>query len=140
MTRALTIAAALALAAAMPAALAAQSGQAPPPEQQKAEAKAPSLAGKWDVWVNTEQGGMGSTLDIKIEGTKVTGNLVSERGTVPVQGEAAEGKLKFWVTIEGSGGSMQIGFNGALKDDGSLAGTLEAQGFQANWTATRSKG
>jgi hypothetical protein len=139
MTRALTVATAIALAAALPPALAAQS-QAPPPEQKTEAKAAPSLAGKWDLWVNTEQGGVGSTLDLKVEGTKVTGTMVSERGSVPVQGEVAEGKLKFWITIESNGGSMRIGFNGAPKEDGSLAGTLDTQGYQANWTATRSKG
>jgi hypothetical protein len=139
MIRALTVTAAIALAAAVP--LASQSGQAPPPEQQKPEAKAtPSIAGKWDIWVATEQGGTGATLELKVDGSKLTGTMASERGTVPVQGEVTEGKLKFSITMEGNGGSMQIGFAGALTDDGSLAGTIDAQGYQMTWTATRSKG
>jgi hypothetical protein len=117
----------------------AQSQQTQAPPEKKTEAPAPSVAGKWDVWVQTEQGGMGSTLDLKLEGKKVTGTIASERGTSPVEGEFADGKLQFWFTMQGNGGSMQIAFSGAFKEDGSLAGTIDVQGYQLPWTATRSK-
>ena len=66
--------------------------------------------------------------------------ITSERGTAPVEGEFAEGKLQFWMTMEGGGGSMTLNFSGAMKEDGSMAGTIDIQGYQLQWSATRAKG
>ena len=117
-----------------------QGQQQEKPQEKKPDAPAPSVAGKWDMWVQSDQGSLGSTLDLKLEGKKVTGTISSERGTGPLEGEFAEGKLQFWFTMEGSGGSMTIAFSGAFKEDGSLGGTLDVQGYQLPWTATRPKG
>src|SRR5262245_14425912 len=83
-------------------ALAAQGQSTPPPAkpEQKPEQKtetrpAPSPAGKWNVSVQTAQGGMESTLDMKLDGKKVTGTMASQMGETPIEGEFAEGKLKF---------------------------------------------
>jgi hypothetical protein len=129
-----------------------QSGQAPPPpaqskpaenEKEKTETKAPpSIAGKWNMGVETQQGTMSSLLDIKVEGKKVTGTVTGPQGEMAVQGEFAEGKLTFSLSFDGgSAGSMQIGFSGALKDDGTLAGTMDigGQGMQIPWKAERVK-
>ena len=116
-----------------------QSQQQEKPKDPPATPDTSSVAGRWDMWVTTDQGNMGSTLDLKLDGKKVAGTITSERGTSPIEGEFAEGKLTFWLTMQGSSGSMQITFAGAMKEDGSLSGTLDAQGYQIPWTATRSK-
>lgn len=66
-----------------------QQATPPPPQTQtkpeaKPETKAPaSPAGKWNMAVDTDQGTMASTLDMKVEGKKVTGTIVSQMGKRP---------------------------------------------------------
>ena len=119
-------------------------GQSAPPQskpEQKGEAKAaPSPAGKWNVSVQTQQGEMASTLDMKLDGKKVTGTMASQMGETPIAGEFADGKLKFSITVQTNNGGIDVVFNGAFKDDGSLAGTMDYGQGPANWTATRVKG
>ena len=46
----------------------------------------------------------------------------------------------FWLSMSGGGGDFSITFQGAMKEDGSLAGTFDfGQGAMA-WKATRAKG
>ena len=119
-------------------------GQSAPPQskpEQKGEAKsAPSPAGKWDVSVQSQQGQMASTLDMKLDGKKVTGTMASQMGESPVAGEFADGKLRFSITVQTNNGGIEVVFNGAFKEDGSLAGTLDYGQGPTNWTATRVKG
>jgi hypothetical protein len=124
-------------------ALGAQGQSAPPqgkPEQKNETKPAPTPAGKWDVAVQTSQGSMASTLALKLDGKKVTGTMASQLGETAVEGEFAEGKLKFWLTVQSNNGNIEIVFNGAFKDDGSLAGTMEYGQGPMTWTATRAKG
>ena len=115
--------------------------QAAPPTQAKPEEKkeAPSIAGKWNVNVTTPNGDNGSTMDIKVDGKKVTGTLASQMGEVPVLGEYVDGKLTFAITIDAGGQQIELVFVGAPKADGSLAGTIDFQGTAMNWTAVRAK-
>ena len=140
MRKALVVAAAFALATTFSASAMQQQANPPKPEQ-KPEQKAPtSVAGKWDMSIDTDQGAMQSTLDIKQDGKKVTGTLTSPQGAGPVEGEFADGKLAFSMNFDGPNGAMQIGFSATLKDDGSLVGTLDFGGNQIAWHATRAKG
>lgn len=120
-----------------------QSGQqAPPPAapSKPADAKAPdSVAGKWDMSAETPQGTMPVTLVIKLDGKKVTGTLASAQGETPMEGEFADGKLTMSIVFQGSSGQMNITFNGALKDDGTLAGTFDFGQGEMKWSATRAK-
>ena len=55
-----------------------------------------------------------------------------------VAGEYADGKLTFTLTTPEGG--MTINFKAALKEDGTIAGSLDMQGNEGPWTATRVKG
>lgn len=122
-------------------AIGAQGQSTPPAQEKKPEAKAaPSPAGKWDVTAQTQQGTLPSTLDLKLDGKKVTGLMASQMGEVPVQGEFADGKLRFSISIQSNSGSVEVVFNAAFKEDGSLAGTFDYGQGPMTWTATRAKG
>ena len=111
-------------------------------DKPKADAKAtPTVVGKWNLSVETQQGSNTSVMDLKVDGKKVTGMLSSQMGEVPVTGEFADGKLTFSMSFQGSSGSMEIQFTGAFKDDGTLAGTMDiaSQGMQLPWKAERVK-
>jgi hypothetical protein len=122
------------------------SGQQTPPPAPTAPAAAPadaktpaSIAGKWDMSAETPQGTMAITLVIKLDGKKVTGSLANQQGETPMEGEFTDGKLTMSIVYQGGGGSMNISFNGALKDDGTLAGTFDFGQGELKWSATRSK-
>ena len=112
----------------------------PPKQEKKPEAKPPaSVAGKWNMSLDTPQGAMPATLDLKLEGKKVTGTLSGPQGDIALEGEFADGKLSFSITFQGGGGEMQITFNSALKEDGTLVGTFDFGQGQMNWKAERAK-
>lgn len=140
--------------AVMPAVSAQGQSQTPPPAPSKPEPKADpkpdakpataaTLAGKWTVSVETPQGAMESSLDLKADpkdAKKVAGTIVSQMGEAAVEGEVVDGKLTFWITIDGGGGNMSVTFVGSLQKDGSLAGTFNFGQGEMPWTAVRVKG
>jgi hypothetical protein len=138
MRKFIAIAAAITVTLGLPALAAAQATQGKP-EPPKADAKATSIAGKWTMNVDGGGGPMQLPMEFKLDGKKLTGTIVGPQGEpANLEGEYADGKFTFTLTIPD--GSMSIGFKGALKDDGSIAGTLDMQGNEIAWTATRVKG
>jgi hypothetical protein len=98
----------------------------------------PSIAGKWTMSIDLGQGPLNLPMEFKLDGKKLTGTVASPEGDpTNLEGEYADGKISFNVVIRG--GSMTITFKGALKDDGSIGGTLDMQGNEIAWTATRAK-
>jgi hypothetical protein len=130
-----------ALIAVTPVAAQNNSGQQqnpPPKTEQKA---APSIAGTWTMTTNTQNGPLVSTMDLKLDGTKVSGTIASQMGEAAIGGEYASGKLTFSITMQTNNGAIDIAFTGALKDNGTLAGTLDfGGGGVLEWTAERAKG
>ena len=117
---------------------AAQQTPAKPDDKPAGDAK--SVAGKWSMSVETQNGAMASTLDLKLDGKKVTGTIASEMGTNNIIGEFADGKLTFNLSIESPNGTFDIAFSGAIKDDGTMAGTASMGDMGSmNWTAQRVK-
>jgi hypothetical protein len=157
MKKLLTLTAAMAIAAGV-SIQAHQASQQAPPAQTKPDDKAkpedkdkpadpkaaPTVAGKWTMAVDMQGNVMNSALEIKLDGKKVSGTIIGQQGDpLPIQGEFADGKLTFSMSFNGQNGPIQIGFNGALKENGTLAGTMDlgpaGQGMQINWTAERIK-
>lgn len=104
-----------------------------------AKADTSKVDGKWAMNVETPQGAMDVALDIKSEGKKITGTITSPQGETPLEGEFADGKIAFAISIESPEGAMAIGFAGAMKEDGTMAGTLTGPFGEAPWTASRVK-
>ena len=95
--------------------------------------------GKWTLDIHTDQGAMSASLDLKSDGKKITGTITSPQGDAPLVGEYADGKIAFGISIETPEGAMSVGFAGAMKDDGTMAGTLSGPFGEAPWTAARVK-
>jgi hypothetical protein len=91
------------------------------------------------VNVQNPNGAVESTLDLKVDGKKVSGTLQSQMGNTTVEGEIAEGKLTFWFSMDANGQTLNITFVGTSQKDGSLAGTLSFGQGDLNWTATKAK-
>jgi hypothetical protein len=133
----ITIAAALAMA---PAAAQQQQGSQPQKPDPKADAKeAPTVAGRWNVRIQIDQGERLATLDVKLEGPKVAGTIASDMGESPIAGEYADRKLTFALSMQTANGDFSLAFAGALKEDDTLAGTMDYGQGAINWTATRIK-
>src|SRR5207244_10809845 len=62
-----------------------------------------------------------STVEMKLDGKKVSGTATAPSGEYPFIGEFVDGKLSFTMDYQ----NLKIVFAGALKDDGTLAGTME---------------
>jgi len=138
------ISALIVAAASLPVVAGAQSqGPAKPTEQKPAPAgekpAAASVAGKWTVTIDIQGQQRTSNLDLKVEGTKLTGTINSELGEAQLAGEYADGKLKFGFTMDANGTPLQVGFIGAVQKDGTLAGTLDFGQGEIPWTAVRAK-
>jgi hypothetical protein len=130
--------------ASLPVVAAAQAqGPAKPPEQKPAPAgekpAAVNIAGKWTVTIEMQGQQRQSGLDLKVEGTKLTGTISSELGEAQLAGEYADGKLKFGFSMDANGTPIQVGFVGAVQKDGTLAGTLDFGQGEIPWTAVRPK-
>jgi hypothetical protein len=121
----------------------ARQAQAQPPSQAKPEAKpeaaASPFAGKWNVNVQNPNGAIDSTMDLKVDGKKVSGTLQSQMGEAKLEGEIADAKLTFWFSMDANGQTLNITFVGTAQKDGSLAGTLSFGQGDLNWTATKAK-
>ncbi len=114
---------------------------AAPLAAQSSASKPAGVAGHWDVAISMQDGTLPATMALTQDGKKVTGTFNSEHsGEVPVEGQFADGKLTFAVVVHsGSAQEMKIEFAGALKADGTLAGTASWSMGEMTWTASRAK-
>ena len=102
-------------------------------------AQTTSLTGTWKVEFVTDQGPMPAVLVLKQDGTKLTGDLTSDQGSLPVSGEFTDGKLNLTMSIDACGMSLTITLKAVLEKD-VLKGDADFGGFgSATWTATRGK-
>ena len=98
-----------------------------------------SVAGAWKMTFQTDQGAIDSDMNLKQDGEKVTGSLVSPQGEAPIEGTFKGGKLILSLTVDAGGQALTITFDGALEKD-TLKGNVDFGGFgSATWSATRAK-
>jgi hypothetical protein len=95
-----------------------------PPAAKPADAPT-SIAGKWNLSVDTGQGSMESILEVKLDGKKVTGTLTGQQGASPITGEFADNKLTFTMNYDSPNGSILVSFTCTLKDN-VITGTADA--------------
>lgn len=94
-----------------------------------------AVAGQWTLNVKSPHGEVGMALDLKQDGSRVTGTLATPHGdNLPVEGEFATSTLK--LATPGSG-DARITMTAKLKEDGTLDGFLSSQMGDMTWTARR---
>jgi hypothetical protein len=77
-----------------------------------------SAAGAWEITINTPQGATTSTLTLKQDGDKLTGDLANpQMGSSPVTGTFSAGTVAVTATIDIQGTSLQLGINGKVDAD-----------------------
>jgi hypothetical protein len=102
-------------------------------------AQSANVSGNWKMDFQSDQGATAASMVLKQDGSKLTGELTSDQGTLPLTGEIADGKLKMVMSIDACGQSLIITMNAVLEKD-TLKGDADFGGFgSATWTATRAK-
>jgi hypothetical protein len=86
------------------------------------------VGGDWEITLQTPQGANTVNLALKQDGDKVTGNLSSPMGAVPVTGSLASGAVVLTASIDIQGSSLQLGLNGKLDGD-TMNGTVKFGDF-----------
>lgn len=97
----------------------------------------PTLAGDWDMTVNSPQGSNTVKVAFTQDGDKVTGLFTSAQGQLPFTGTFVDGELKFAYAINFQGMPLDIRMTGKFVGD-ELAGKADFGGFaEGDWTAKR---
>jgi hypothetical protein len=77
-----------------------------------------SAAGAWEITINTPQGATTSTLTLKQDGDKLTGDLANpQMGSSPVTGTFSAGTVAVTANIDVQGTALQLGINGKVDAD-----------------------
>jgi hypothetical protein len=104
--------------------------------------KAPaSIAGKWTLTLVTDNFTASPTLDLKVDGQKVTGTYTGRYGSFPLEGLLKGRALEFAFTMNAEGTTTLMSFVGEVAPDGQTMkgkATLGEMG-EATWTAARPK-
>src|SRR5262245_40597183 len=93
--------------------------------QDKDKKNSASVAGQWTLNVKSSHGEVGMALDLKQDGSRVTGTLATPHGdNLPVEGDFATSTLK--LATAGSA-DARVTMTAKLKEDGTLDGSLSSQ-------------
>jgi hypothetical protein len=105
-----------------------------------ARAQGPSVAGTWDMVVESPQGKRPSTLVIKQEGDKLSAVVKGARGERPLDSVSLKGdEITMVMTIQFQGQDMVITYKGKVEKD-MMKGTADFGGLaQGDWMATPHK-
>jgi hypothetical protein len=107
-----------------------------PPAQEKNKAAADPISGDWEGTVELPDGSVPFTMKLKLEQQKVTGEISSPQGSVPIsEGAWVDGKLTIAFTYV-DGAAIQM--SGAITND-LLGGSLSYGGGQmvVTWSAKK---
>jgi hypothetical protein len=87
-----------------------------------------SVAGSWELTVDSPQGANTSTLTLKQDGDKLTGELGSAMGSTPVTGMFSAGSVAITANLDVQGTSLQLGINGKVDAD-TMTGSVKVGDF-----------
>jgi hypothetical protein len=105
-----------------------------------AAAQSASVAGSWDVTIESPQGKRDAVLVIKQDGGKLTGTMKSPRGERPLDSVKLEGNdITFVMTANVQGQDMVFTYKGKVEKD-SMKGDADFGGFASgSWSAVPHK-
>jgi hypothetical protein len=107
-----------------------------------AAAQSPSVAGEWDVVLNTPGGPRNMKATFKVDGEKLTGELKRENAPAPtpLQGTFKGKEIKFSYTVRYNDNDLLITMFGNVEGD-AIKGTADFNGVaQDEWSAKRASG
>ncbi|HEX8090897.1 MAG TPA: hypothetical protein VF762_18700 [Blastocatellia bacterium] len=99
-----------------------------------------SVAGSWDVTIDSPQGKRTAVLVIKQDGDKLTGMMKSPRGERPLDSVVVKGsEITFVMTAQVQGQDMVMTYKGKV-DKGAMSGDADFGGFATGtWAAVPHK-
>ena len=104
-------------------------------------AAAASLTGPWVLSLQMSQGAATPALELKQDGTTLTGTYTGRYGAFPLQGTVKGRTVEFGFSMSADGTPVQMGFKGEVAADGqTMKGTASLGELgEAAWSATRQK-
>ncbi len=95
------------------------------------------LDGKWNFEMNSQMGSVSAKVDLKVDGTRLTGQFDMGGGRVwPVENGVVDGdRLTFTINRDGR---MTYEMKGKLEGD-KISGAAGAMGTTVDWTMARAK-
>lgn len=101
------------------------------------------VSGTWQLRVTTDQGTTHPTVVFEQAGTMLTGDYSSETlGRNEVEGEVDGPNVRWSFTTSLQGQSFPVRYEGTLRDDGTIAGSIDVAGgmMTGSFVATRDDG
>lgn len=97
------------------------------------------VAGDWAITANTDQGPISGTLTLKVDAEKLTGSLVVDVGTLPIEGTVSDNEVSFSLSYPTDNGDIPVTMTGKVDGD-TIKGTYDA-GMQGSgdWSGSRVK-
>ncbi len=113
---------------------AARSQQGKPGKQSE-----PNVAGKWAMTLEMSMGTATPVLELKQDGTKITGTYSGRYGTFPLEGIIKERTIQFSFAMGTEGQPQTMSFAGEVSADAqAMKGTASLGDMgEATWTAKR---
>jgi hypothetical protein len=97
-----------------------------------------TIAGDWDMTINSPQGANTTKVTFKQDGEKVNGMFKGPQGELPFTGTLTGSDLKFAFTIQFQGQPLEIAMTGKVEPD-MMTGKASFGGMvDGDWTAKRS--
>jgi hypothetical protein len=110
---------------------------APASGQEADRERAVDVSGVWELTSETPRGTMVRKLTFEQDGTSLTGNMETPRGSMPIEKGSIEGnKISFSMTLSRGGRSMKLVYKGTVDGD-TATGTMETPRGSIEWTAKR---
>src|SRR5262249_13424719 len=109
-----------------------------------------NVSGKWQMSWQGRNGERQGTLELKQDGSQLTGTMDGSRGQVPVTGSVDGNNITFSIKMSGGKRDFSVTYTGTVDGD-KMSGNIQAQGGggrrgrggnkgDRTWTATRGAG
>lgn len=125
---------------ALTAAAGAMASQQAKPDQSKPDKQSPpNVTGKWTMTLDMSQGTATPALDLKQDGTKITGTYTGRYGTYALEGFLKDRAIHFSFAMGAEGQTQTMSFAGEVSADAqAMKGTASlGEMGEATWTAKR---
>ena len=95
------------------------------------------VTGKWNMTFDTDQGTTTATMTLQQDGDTLTGELVSDQGTLEFEGTITGDTLEWVMEVDAGGAFIEIAMDGTVDGD-EMVGPADFGGYGGgDWTATR---
>ncbi len=99
-----------------------------------------SVAGKWNLSVQFEQGSGAPTVVFKQDGETLSGTYTGQFGEAPLTGTLKGNDIVFRVNVSAQGYDVEFVYSGTLESDTTMKGTVDLGGMASGtWTGKKAE-